>query len=140
MHSSATACEQASGQPGSRLKVLESASDARLMETEAVTNGRPEVQHADSAFTLELSVAEAQALRSWLLKPAADGSSTMDDGVLKPVMVKLGSELDFRDGVATVRQELEQAGLPTAILTDEQVADLGRRIVENKPRLSHTHA
>jgi hypothetical protein len=97
-------------------------------------NGSPEAAPADSGFTLELSVAQAQALRTWLVKPAADGSSTMDDEVLKPVLVKLAHELDYRQGVASVRQELEQAGLQTATLSDEQVAVLAGRISEAKLR------
>jgi len=104
------------------------------VESTEVPNGRPDAAPVDSDLRLELSVAEAQALRSWLLKPAADGSSTMDDEVLKPVLVKLAHELDYREGVATVRQELEQAGLQTANLSDEQVAVLGRRISETKLR------
>jgi hypothetical protein len=93
---------------------------------------RPQAEPADSALTLELSVAEAQALRAWLLKPAADGSSTMNDAVLKPVIAKLSHDLDFREGVANVRVELEQAGLATAALSDEQVANLSRKIAEAK--------
>jgi hypothetical protein len=100
--------------------------------TPEAPQGRPDAP-ADS-FMLELSVAQAQALRAWLVKPAADGSSTMDDEVLQPVLVKLSQELDYREGVATVRQELEQAGLQTATLSDEQVAVLGRRISEAKLR------
>jgi hypothetical protein len=103
------------------------------VETTDVINGRPDSASGDSLI-LELSVAEAQALRTWLLKPAADGSSTMDDDVLKPVITKLGSELDYREGVHAVRQELEQAGLATASLSDEQVAVLGRRISDTKLR------
>ena len=95
-------------------------------------NGRPEAAPVDSALTLELSVAEAQSLRSWLLKPAADGSSTMDDEVLKSVMGKLSHDLDYREGVANVRLELEQAGLATAALSDEQVANLSHKIAEAK--------
>ena len=109
------------------------------MKTEAA-NGHPEVAPADSKLQMELSVAEAQALRNWLLKPAADGSSTMDDEVLKPVMDKLCHELDHREGVAAVRHELEQAGLATARLTDEQVATLGAKISEQKLRRATAHA
>jgi hypothetical protein len=102
--------------------------------TAQAPNGNVEAAPGDSAFTLELSVAQAQALRAWLVKPAADGSSTMDDEALKPVLVKLAHELDYREGVAAVRQELEQAGLQTSTLSDEQVAVLGRRISETKLR------
>ena len=95
-------------------------------------NGRAKAEPADSSLTLELTVAQAQALRGWLLKPAADGSTTMDDEQLKPVMAKLSHDLDFREGVHSVRQELEQAGLATAALSDEQVANLSRKIAEAK--------
>ena len=95
-------------------------------------NGRAQAQPADAPLTLELTVDQAKHLRAWLLKPAADGSSTMDDEVLKPVMGKLSHDLDYREGVASVRQELEQAGLATAALSDEQVANLSRKIAEAK--------
>ena len=49
-------------------------------------------------------------------------------------MVKLGAKLDFIEGVARVRDELEAAGFPTDTLTDEQVAELGRRIAESPIR------
>lgn len=97
-------------------------------------NGTAPEAPADSSITMQLSVAQAQALRGWLVKPAADGSSTMDDEVLKPVVDKLAHELDYREGVAAVRQELEHAGLQTAPLSDEQVAVLARRISEAKLR------
>jgi hypothetical protein len=105
-----------------------------VTSTTEAPNGSPEAAPADSALTLELSVAQAQALRAWLVKPAADGSSTMDDEALKPVLLKLAHELDYREGVASVRQELETAGLQTTTLSDEQVAVLGRKIADAKLR------
>ena len=97
-----------------------------------VTNGLPE--GADYTVTLELTLAEAEAVKSWLLKPSADGSAAIDDEHAKSVMVKLGGKLDYIEGVARVRDELEQAGFPTSQLSDEQVADLGRRIAESPIR------
>jgi hypothetical protein len=105
--------------------------DRRHMSIEA-TNGLPE--GLDQTVTLELSLAEAEAVKSWLLKPAADGSAAIDDENAKSVMVKLGAKLDFIEGVARVRDELEAAGFPTDTLTDEQVAELGRRIAESPIR------
>ena len=96
------------------------------------TNGL--LEGADQTVTLELSLAEAEAVKSWLLKPAADGSAAIDDEHAKSVMVKLRAKLDFIEGVARVRDELEQAGFPTENLSDEQVADLGRRIAESPIR------
>src|SRR3989337_499908 len=94
-----------------------------------VTNVLPE--GADQGVSLELTLAEAEAVKSWLLKPSADGSAAIDDENAKSVMVKLGAKLDFIEGVARVRAELEAAGFPTGTLTDEQVAELGRRIAES---------
>ena len=85
-------------------------------------------------LTLELTLAEAEAVKAWLLKPSADGSAAIDDENAKSVMVKLGAQLDFIQGVAQVREELEAAGFPTESLSDEQVADLGRRIAESPIR------
>lgn len=85
-------------------------------------------------LTLELTLAEGEAVKSWLLKPAADGSAAIDDEHAKSVMVKLGAQLDFIQGVAKVREELEQAGFETDTLSDEQVAELGRRIAESPIR------
>lgn len=106
-------------------------ADPHLMSIE-VTNGLPE--GADSHVSLELTLAEAEAVKSWLLKPAADGSAAIDDENAKSVMVKLGAKLDYIQGVQQVRDELEQAGFPTAQLSDDEVADLGRRIAESPIR------
>jgi hypothetical protein len=113
------------------LKAHRTFVDRRLMSIE-VTNGLPE--GLDHTVTLELTFAEAEAVKSWLLKPAADGSAAIEDENAKSVMVKLGAKLDFIEGVSTVREELEHAGFPTESLSDEQVADLGRRIAESPIR------
>ena len=97
-----------------------------------VTNGLPE--GADQGVSLELTLAEAEAVKSWLLKPSADGSAAIDDENAKSVMVKLGAKLDYIQGVQRVRDELEQAGFPTEQLSDDEVAELGRRIAESPIR------
>jgi hypothetical protein len=86
-----------------------------------VTNGQHDI-------TLELSFAEAQALKGWLLQAGSDGRSALDDEQLKPALMHLDAALSYVEGVATVRRELETAGLQAEGLSDEQVADLGRRI------------
>jgi hypothetical protein len=101
------------------------------MATE-VSNGVPEV--VEYGLVLELTLAEAEAVKAWLLKPAADGSAAIDDEHAKSVMVKLGAQLDFVQGVQQVRDELEAAGFPTEALSDDEVADLGRRIAESPLR------
>ncbi len=68
-----------------------------------VSNGVPEAP-ADGGLSLDLSLAEAEAVKAWLLKPSADGSAAIDDEHAKSVMVKLGAQLDFVQGVQQVRQ------------------------------------
>lgn len=96
-----------------------------------VSNGVAEIVVGEHTIVLELTLAEAEAVKTWLLKPSADGSAAIDDASAKSVMVKLGSKLDFIQGVARVRDELDAAGLPTDQMSDEQVAELGRRIAES---------
>jgi hypothetical protein len=100
------------------------------MSTE-VSNGNSDVIVAEHGIVLDLTLAEAEAVKNWLLKPSADGSAAIDDEYAKSVMVKLGAKLDFIQGVSRVREELDAAGLPTDQMSDEQVAELGRRIAES---------
>jgi hypothetical protein len=83
---------------------------------------------AEERVTLELVLSEAEALHTWLLKPAADGTTSLDDPIVNGVLIKLGRAVDAIHAAANVRRELEDAGLDVAHLSDEQVRDLGRRI------------
>ena len=87
-----------------------------------------EVTNGQHNITLELSFAEAQAVKSWLLQAGSDGRSALEDEQLKHPLMQLDSALNYVEGVSTVRRELEAAGFQTELLSDEQVAELGRRI------------
>ena len=92
------------------------------------TNGLSAREQEEQIVVMELSLQEAQSLRDWLMRPLADGSTGLDEPGVKGTMAKLTAELDFVEAVASVRMELEQAGLTARALTDAQVAQLGRRI------------
>ena len=96
--------------------------------TTDLASDHPQQQEEEHTVRLELSLEQARALKAWLLKPAGDGTTALDDENIKPTLLKIGSALDYVDGVSTVRNELEQVGLSTDGLTDEQIAALGRRI------------
>jgi len=95
-------------------------------------NGQPESE--ETILELELTLDDAEALKAWLLKPAADGSAAIDDANAKLVMVQLGQKLDYISGVNQVRDELEDAGFDTDGMSDEQIAELGRRIADTPIR------
>lgn len=82
----------------------------------------------DHTIELDLSLDEANALRAWLLKPAADGSTALDDSLVNASLKKLSGAIDRIEAVADIRRELEDAGFDTTGMDDDQVADLGRKI------------
>jgi hypothetical protein len=81
-------------------------------------------------IALDMSLEEAQALKGWLLRTENGGSSALDDDQVKPTLMQLETALNYVEGVTTVRRELESAGFQTEGLSDDEVADLGRRIGE----------
>jgi hypothetical protein len=85
---------------------------------------------ANPRLTLDLGLGEAEALRAWLLKASADGSTSLDDPLVNGVLGQLGRAVDAVHAVLSVRFELRQAGLDVTHLSDEQVRDLGRRVSE----------
>jgi hypothetical protein len=99
---------------------------------EAVVASQEPVEElgSDPMLTIDVCLSEAEALRTWLLKPGADGSTSFDDPLVSRVLAKLAQTVDAAHATVNVRRELEQAGLPVEHLSDEQVRDLGRRVTE----------
>jgi hypothetical protein len=83
---------------------------------------------SDPTLVLELGLQECEALRTRLLKPAADGTLSLDDPLVNGVLTKLGRALDAIHAAENVRRELEEMGLDVSHLSDEQVHELGRRV------------
>ncbi len=80
------------------------------------------------AIELELELAEAEALRAWLLKPAGDGATSLEDPLVSRVLARLALEVDGVRAAVNVRHELEQSGFSVEHLSDQQVRELARRI------------
>jgi hypothetical protein len=83
---------------------------------------------AEHTIELDLSLDEANALRTWLLKPAADGSTALDDSLVNATLKKRAGAIDKIEAVGEIRRELEDAGFDTNGMDDDQMAELGRRI------------
>ena len=111
-----------------------------MSTTDLSTNGNKAVEQQTSepvgegvherVLTLDLALSEAEALRTWLLKPAKDGTTSLDDPLVSHTLTKLGTAIDAILTTVNVRHELQQAGVAVEHLTDEQVAELGRRVVQ----------
>jgi ketosteroid isomerase-like protein len=88
-----------------------------------------------SQITLTFTFDEAEAINRWMLKPSQDGGLAAEDATVHPGLMKIRSAVEHMQAVLAVRHELEQAGVPTQHLSDQQVAQLGRRISQAAPRL-----
>jgi hypothetical protein len=88
---------------------------------------------SEPTIELEFALAEAEALRAWLLKPAADGATSLEDPLVSRVLSRLGLEVDGARSAVNVRRELVQAGISVDHLSDEKIRELGSRIAAMKP-------
>jgi hypothetical protein len=125
-----TAVTAGVGAKSPRSPILVSATDQttdQAVEELAEPGSEPD---NDTVLTLDFALGEAEALRSWLLKPAGDGSTSLDDPLVSRALSKLGLAIDTALATVNVRRELQQAGLAVDHLSDEQVCDLGRRVAQ----------
>jgi hypothetical protein len=88
-----------------------------------------------SQITLTFSFEDAVALNRWMLKPSHDGALAGDDPEVRPAVMNLRNAGEHVQAIAAVRRELEQPGVATQHLSDQQVAQLGRRISQAAPAL-----
>jgi hypothetical protein len=82
----------------------------------------------EPTISLDLTLSEAEALHGWLLKPAADGSTSLDNPLVSRALARLGRTVDTVRASVTIRRELQDAGIGVDHLSDEQLHDLGRRV------------
>src|SRR5437763_9273643 len=81
-------------------------------------------------FTLEQTRVLVDLAQRGIVSAAHEGGAPGGAPAAKAALAQLTSALSEAEGVASVREELEQAGVQTDHLTDAQVANLGRRIAE----------
>ena len=82
----------------------------------------------EPTISLELGLDESEALRAWLLKPAKDGATSLDDPLVSRTLTELGREVDAVLATVNVRREFGEAGLVIDHLSDEEVRELARRV------------
>jgi hypothetical protein len=103
---------------------------AAMSTTDQTTDLELDGAGSERRITLELGLEEAEALRAWLLKPAADGSTSLDEPLVNGAVAQLGRAVDAVRAILNVRRALEHAGLEVAQLSDNEVRELGRRVSE----------
>jgi hypothetical protein len=108
---------------------------AEAANSDAPAAAAPESHGKGNGLTLTFTFDEAEALNRWMLRPAQDGALAADDPGVRPGLMKLRHAVENAQAIADVRRELEQAGVATQHLSDQQVAQLGRRISQAAPRL-----
>jgi hypothetical protein len=87
-------------------------------------------QSGGPTISLDLDLSESEALRAWLLKPAHDGTTSLDDPLVSRVLAQLGREVDAVNATVNVRRELVEAGLAVDHLSDDQMRELARRVAQ----------
>ena len=100
------------------------------MSVDTYTNhyGMGEVSSDAAKVVLELDLADAEALHTWLLRANADGVPSLDEPQVSAALAALSRTLDDVHVVMNIRREMGEAGLPVGHLSDEQVRELGQRI------------
>src|SRR5207248_9871492 len=106
-----------------------------MSTTDQMTDFEVDDLDPEPQITLSFGLRDAEALRNWLLKPASDGTTALDDPLVNSVLVELGRAVDAVQATVQVRRELEQAGLSVAHLPDEQVRQLARPVTDAAPRV-----
>jgi ketosteroid isomerase-like protein len=104
---------------------MENATQTPAELANAAADGPAAGGGASSQITLSFTFQEAEAL----------SRVTSDDAAANPALLKIRSAVDQVKAIQAVRHELEQAGVPTKHLSDQQVAQLGQRISQAAPRL-----
>ncbi len=85
---------------------------------------------ADPTLAIELALSESEALYDWLLKPANDGSTALDDPLVSKALAKMRAATGSVRTALNLRRELREAGLEAEHLSDEQLRDLAQRLAQ----------
>jgi hypothetical protein len=83
----------------------------------------------DPFLWVELSLSETDAVYGWLMKPAQDGLTALDDPLVSRALTKMRQASDSVRQAVNIRSELHEAGLETEHLSDDELRELAQRLV-----------
>jgi hypothetical protein len=104
--------------------------------TEAPAEEAPQAPAAtaDPFLWVELSLSEAEALYGWLMKPAHDGSTALDDPLISRALAKMREASESVRVAVNIRSELHEAGLATDHLSDDELRELAQKLSQTTAR------
>jgi hypothetical protein len=92
------------------------------------------VAATDPFLWIELSLSEADALYGWLMKPAQDGSTALDDPLVSRALAKVREASDSVRAAVNIRNDLRDAGLATDHLSDDELRELAQKLTQSSTR------
>jgi hypothetical protein len=101
-----------------------------MSATTHTNNGEVGESESGQMIRLDLPLIEAEALHTWLLKATADGASSLDNPQVSATLAELGRAIERVHVIMNVRRELENAGLTTNHLTDDEIRELSRKLAQ----------
>jgi hypothetical protein len=87
-------------------------------------------QDTQTRVSVELPLADAEALHTWMLRANADGVTALDEPPVSAALAALSRAVDDAHVVMKIRRELTAVGISEHHLSDQQVRELGRRVAQ----------
>jgi len=88
-------------------------------------------QGPDPVLWVGLTLSEAEGLYGWLMKPANDGSTALDDPIVSKAVAKMREATDPVRTALKVRRDLQEAGLVSDHLSDDQLRELAQKLAQS---------
>ncbi len=108
-----------------------STQEETTYETPAVAQPPDSAQEPDPVLWVGLSLSEAEGLYGWLMKPANDGSTALDDPLLSRALTKMREATDSVRTALKLRSDLQEAGLASDHLSDDQLRELAQKLAQS---------
>ncbi|HEX4466142.1 MAG TPA: hypothetical protein VH025_03055 [Solirubrobacteraceae bacterium] len=97
------------------------------VETETAP-AAPVSRENEPTLSVEFGLAEAEALYGWLMKPANDGSTAIEDPLVSRSLAKIRDATDVVRAAVNIRVQLQEVGLAAEHLSDEDLRELAGRL------------
>jgi hypothetical protein len=108
-----------------------STQEETTFETLPAAESSDTAQGPEPVLCVGLTLSEAEGLYGWLMKPANDGSTALDDQLVSRAVAKMREAIDSLRTAIKLRRDLQEAGLASDHLTDEQLRELAQKLAQS---------